>query len=394
MRKLKPDLIYLTALAFLGLAILVKGIALFGGAEMKVYLKRELTEAVLSSCLKGASMTVYGEQAGNGQDIVINEIRGNFPVFQYLEEEGRLQIESQDILEKIRLLEGTDEDRKDLAEEDMITDDIISEEDLKDEGGQQEKPEGEVISEEKLRDFDYLVSRFYSIDKTTTIGSDQLDAAKLAAVDLVLPKKPDVPQILIYHTHSQEGYKDTPPGDGSKTVVALGEKLAQKMREYGYGVMHDTTSFDVENRDYAYSNAEPVIRGLLSENESIQVVIDIHRDGVGENTHLVTEIDGKPTAQFMFFNGLSRTTANGDIEYLKNPYINENLAFSFRMQLAANELYPGLTRKIYLKGYRYNMHFRPMSLLVEVGAQTNTYEEAENAMEPLAAILNKVLSGE
>jgi stage II sporulation protein P len=33
------------------------------------------------------------------------------------------------------------------------------------------------------------------------------------------------------------------------------------------------------------------------------------------------------------------------------------------------------------------------SLLVEVGGQTNTVEEAKNAMEPLAAILYKVLSG-
>ena len=57
-------------------------------------------------------------------------------------------------------------------------------------------------------------------------------------------------------------------------------------------------------------------------------------------------------------------------------------------------MYPGLARRIYLKGYRYNMHFRPKSILVEVGAQTNTYEEAENAMKPLAEILNKVLSGE
>ena len=269
-----------------------------------------------------------------------------------------------------------------------------SEEDQKETEQEETNDAEKRLLEEKLKDFDYLVSRFYSIDKTTTIGSDQLDAVKMASVDLVVPKNPDIAQILIYHTHSQEGYKDTAPGDESKTVVALGERLAKELEAFGYGVMHDRTSFDKENRDYAYSNAEPVIQKLLDDNPSIEVVIDVHRDGVGENTHLVTEIDGKQTAQFMFFNGLSRTTANGDIEYLKNPYINDNLAFSFRLQLAANEMYPGLARRIYLKGYRYNMHFRPKSILVEVGAQTNTYEEAENAMKPLAEILNKVLSGE
>lgn len=394
MRKLRTDFIYVVTLIFLGLAILAKGIAVFGGEGLNGYLKKEITAGILASCLKGAAMTVYGEQINSGHDIVMSEIRGNFPVFQYLEREGQIQIESQDILEEIRLLEGRDEDQKDLEEENIITDEVIEQEAeaaKEQDGGEDEERR---LLEEKLKDFDYLVSRFYSIDKTTTIGSDQLDAVKMASVDLVVPKNPDVPQILIYHTHSQEGYKDTAPGDESKTVVALGNKLAEEMRAYGYGVMHNTTSFDKENRDYAYSNAEPVIQKLLEDHPTIEVVIDVHRDGVGEDTHLVTEIDGKQTAQFMFFNGLSRTTANGDIEYLKNPYINDNLAFSFRMQLAANELYPGLARRIYLKGYRYNMHFRPKSMLVEVGAQTNTYEEAENAMKPLADILNKVLSGE
>ncbi len=393
MRGLKSDFIYVVTLIFLGLAILVKGITMFGKDGLGAYIKKEITKTVLSSCLPGAVMTVHGEQVDSGHEIVMNEIRGNFPVFQYLEKEGPVQIESEDILEEIRLLEGRDEDQKDLDDENIITDEMI-EEDQKETEQEETNDAEKRLLEEKLKDFDYLVSRFYSIDKTTTIGSDQLDAVKMASVDLVVPKNPDIAQILIYHTHSQEGYKDTAPGDESKTVVALGEKLAKELEAFGYGVMHDRTSFDKENRDYAYSNAEPVIQKLLDDNPSIEVVIDVHRDGVGENTHLVTEIDGKQTAQFMFFNGLSRTTANGDIEYLKNPYINDNLAFSFRLQLAANEMYPGLARRIYLKGYRYNMHFRPKSILVEVGAQTNTYEEAENAMKPLAEILNKVLSGE
>ena len=122
------------------------------------------------------------------------------------------------------------------------------------------------------------------------------------------------------------------------------------------------------------------------------MVIDLHRDGVPADRHLVTEINGKPTAKFMFFNGLSRTTSQGELSYLPNPYIADNLALSFQMQLAAAEYFPDLTRKIYLKGYRYNLHLCPKSMLVEVGAQTNTFEEAKNAMEPLAALLSYVLT--
>ena len=63
------------------------------------------------------------------------------------------------------------------------------------------------------------------------------------------------------------------------------------------------------------------------------------------------------------------------------------------MQLEAAKRYPGYTRKIYLKGLRYNQHVRARSALIEVGAQTNTYEEAQNAMEPLADLLDYVLTG-
>ena len=129
----------------------------------------------------------------------------------------------------------------------------------------------------------------------------------------------------------------------------------------------------------------------MNQHPSIEVVIDLHRDGVPETAHLVTNINGKQTAKIMFFNGLSRTKTNGDIAYLKNPYIQDNLAFSLQMQLKAQEMYEGFTRRIYLKGYRYSLHMMPKSLLIEAGAQTNTVQETKNAMELLANILAKVL---
>ena len=107
----------------------------------------------------------------------------------------------------------------------------------------------------------------------------------------------------------------------------------------------------------------------------------------------MTEVDGTQMASIMFFNGLSRTTALGDISYLKNPYIQDNLAFSFQMVYQAAQYYPQFYRGIYLAGYRYNLHLRPRSLLLEAGAQTNTVQEVKNAMEPFADILDKVLQG-
>lgn len=264
-----------------------------------------------------------------------------------------------------------------------------------------ENPPGEdgsgkkaTVNRKKLQDFDYLLQKFYQVDNTTTIGSSLLDADKLLAYDLTVDTQADGPVILIYHTHSQEGYKDSVPHDPKTSVVGLGERLTELLEEKGYRVLHDTGTYDLPERDRAYSAAAPYIEKILEENPSIQVVIDLHRDGVNEDVHLVTEQNGKKMAQIMFFNGLSHTTALGDIPYLKNPYIEDNLAFSLQMQIAAAEYYPDLARRIYLKGYRFNMHFCPKSMLVEVGAQTNTVEEAMNSMEPLADLLDKVLSGQ
>lgn len=245
-----------------------------------------------------------------------------------------------------------------------------------------------------LRDYETLVQSFYTIDSSTMIGSDQLNVENLSGKDMSIDKNADGPQILIYHTHSQEAFADSVAGDRSTTIVGVGDYLTGILTEkYGYQVLHHDGEYDVPSRDDAYSVALPAITQILEENPTIQVVIDLHRDAMDESTHLVTEIDGKPTARFMFFNGLSRTRKTGNISYLYNANLNDNLAFSFQLQKTAMEYYPGLTRKIYLKAYRYNMHLRPRSLLIELGAQNNTVEEAMNACEPMAHILDMVLSG-
>lgn len=254
------------------------------------------------------------------------------------------------------------------------------------------------IPREQLTDFNYLLNNFFVVDPTTTALESQINVDTLLGKDMKLEKNPEQPQILIYHTHSQEGFADSVEGDTSTTVIGVGDYLAQLLQErYGYQVLHITDTFDIVDgqldRSAAYNYAEPVISQALQEHPTIEVVIDLHRDGVDESKHLVTEVNGKPTAQVMFFNGLSRTNQNGEISYLPNPYIEDNLAFSFQLEYLAKQYYPEYTRCIYLKGYRYNLHLKPRSLLLEVGAQTNTVEEAKNAMEPFADLLYKVLSG-
>jgi stage II sporulation protein P len=255
------------------------------------------------------------------------------------------------------------------------------------------------LSMEQLSNFDYLLNNFFVVDPNTTIDGSQLDAGSMIGDELKLTGTGASPQILIYHTHSQEGYADSIEGDENTSVIGVGNYLESLLRDvFGYNVIHIKDTFDIVDgqleRSKAYNYALPRVQQVLDENPSIEVVIDLHRDGVPDDKHLVTQINGKPTAQIMYFNGLSKTVKNGNLDSLPNPYIPDNLAFAFQLSYQAARYYPELTRCIYLKGYRYNLHVRPRSILLEVGAQTNTVEEAMNAMEPFSVILNKVLKGE
>lgn len=308
------------------------------------------------------------------------------PLERYIEEKEPtdVAVEDRETYEMILARQAGDENKADEA---VQTDGTAKTD------GKEKTPD---TSLEKLKDFDYLMGHFYTVDSSTSVDPEQLNAQTLLGKDLTIDQSGEGPKVLIYHTHSQEAFADSRKGEERDTIVGVGEYLAQLLNEtYQIPTLHHKGVYDLIDgkldRSRAYELALPEVEKILKENPSIEVVIDLHRDGVGDSTHLVEEINGKPTAQIMFFNGMSRTKANGPIEYLKNPYIEDNLAFSLQMQLAAQK-YPGFTRRIYLKSYRYNMHVTPKTLLVEAGAQTNTVEEMRNAMEILAETLDTVLT--
>lgn len=254
------------------------------------------------------------------------------------------------------------------------------------------------LSQAKLADFDYVMNQFFILDSNTETNAQQISSPRFLKEDLSVKKDSSVPQILIYHTHSQEAFADSREGQTEDTIVGVGDHLTELLEKtYGYQVIHITDPFDMMggtlDRSKAYDYARASIEKVLEENPTIEVVIDLHRDGVPDDRHLVTQVNGKPTAQLLFYNGLSYTVSQGAVSYLPNPYIEENLAFSFQLEYQAAQYYPDLYRGIYLAGLRYNLHLKPRALLLEAGAQTNTVEEVRNAMEPFADILNRVLKG-
>lgn len=255
------------------------------------------------------------------------------------------------------------------------------------------------LSAELLAEPEYLLRNFFIVDSATNASAANLNAEEFLGKDLSIEKNSSKPQILIYHSHSQEAFADSREGHVEDTIVGVGKYLAKLLRKrYGYKVIHVTEAFDMAggtlDRNAAYDYARAHIEKILKKHPTIEVVIDLHRDGVEENRHLVTTINGKETAQIMFYNGLSYTNSYGPVDYLPNPYIQDNLAFSFQLEYQAALFYPELYRGIYLAGLRYNLHLKPRALLLEAGAQTNTVQEVKNAMEPFADILNRVLTKE
>ena len=261
------------------------------------------------------------------------------------------------------------------------------------------KENGTTYTREQLGQQDFLLSNIFVVDNNTSMTQEELELSNLLDMDLSIENLRGQKEykVLIYHTHGSESFCDSREGVKEDTIIGVGEHLAELLEEkYQIPVYHDETSYDIVDgvldRSKAYENAYNNVSKILEENPSIEVVIDLHRDGVDEDTHLVTEVNGKKTAKIMFLNGVSRSNMNGEIAYLENPNKLSNLAFSFQMYLEGKENYGDYVRKIYVRSLRYNLHVKPRATLIEVGAQNNTVEEEKNAMEPLADILDKVLS--
>lgn len=263
-------------------------------------------------------------------------------------------------------------------------------------------PAGSInVTYENIEALDYATAKknLYTVDQTAYVSQDDLNFSELLNIDTHADLTGSKPKVLIFHTHSQEDFIDSRDGVEADTIVGVGDVLAEILtKDYGISVLHHKGIYDREDgkeaRGGSYEKMEPDIQRVLDENPSIEIVIDLHRDAVPADRHLVTVVDGKATAQLMFFNGVCQKNDGGTPASvgLVNEYLKDNLAFSLRMKLLANEMFPGFTRKNYIKPYRYSLHMRPLSLLVEAGANTNTVDEVKNAMIPLAEILVKAVS--
>ena len=204
------------------------------------------------------------------------------------------------------------------------------------------------------------------------------------------------PKILIYHTHSTEAYTATVSSpyvqtgsfrtaDPSKSVLAVGEALAQRLRiQYGFSVIHDTTDHEPPSLKTAYERSEKTMRRYLEKYPSLILFIDIHRDASSDEKDYVM-VDETPTARLMCVVGQG-------IKYADKPDFDRNFALAASLTENLRHIEKRLARDVRVKAGRYNQHIGQLSLLIEVGHNANTLEQALHAVPSLAESLALTLA--
>ena len=205
-------------------------------------------------------------------------------------------------------------------------------------------------------------------------------------------------QVLIYHTHTSESYMDedvdyyfesfySRTQNNDYNVTSVGNVLADTLNSNGIKTLHDTTVHDLTYNG-SYDRSMQTIQSIMEHNTDIRVVIDIHRDAIGSDSYKVKpvfEYDGKQGAQIMIMSGCDTDGEMGFENW------EENLNFALKIQNQAEKMYPGMTRPLNFGYFAYNEYLCNGSLLIEVGTDANTIEEAEYTAELLGNVLAEVL---
>ena len=203
-------------------------------------------------------------------------------------------------------------------------------------------------------------------------------------------------RVLIYHTHTHEAYQmtDQEPytplenwrtDDRSHNIVRVGDELTAELEKRGFEVVHDDTDFEQDDLSTSYSRSLEAL--LQRADEDYDLIIDLHRDAYIEGAQLTCSYAGRKSANLMVLIG------KGD-SFQEKPHFQENYALACALTEKINGLCPGLGREVMVKTGRYNQHFSDHSLLIEVGSNGNTLEEALSSMPILADAIEEVLCGQ
>ena len=249
----------------------------------------------------------------------------------------------------------------------------------------------------------YSGDKFIALEK----GGQVMNETEISNSELLSESKqsPDfeisldgTPQVLIMHTHTTECYEpyerehfdksfNYRTSNPAKSVVAVGNEITAQLEDAGIGVIHDATIHDYPTYNGSYERSAETVKGILAENPTIKVVLDIHRDAIGSGDSLMQPTiveNGKKAAQIMIISGCDDGTLDMP-DYMKNFHF----ACALQQQFATD--HPGLARPILFDYRHYNQDLTTGSLLIEVGSHGNTIEQAVYSGKLIGRSLVKVL---
>ncbi len=209
------------------------------------------------------------------------------------------------------------------------------------------------------------------------------------------------PQVLIVHTHATESYLNydnesyhedytSRSEDNEENIVSVGEVLANELSEKGIASIQSDVQHDNPSYSGAYSRSQETIYQYLEEYPSIKVVLDLHRDAIGrggvDGKYKPTfTVDGKKAAQIMIITGNDPQGLYGYEDF------EANLSFALRLSEIAEKMYPGMTRPLLFGDFDYNTFINTGSLLIEIGTDVNTLEEAKYTATLLSNVIAEAL---
>ncbi|MBR5288583.1 MAG: stage II sporulation protein P [Clostridia bacterium] len=211
-----------------------------------------------------------------------------------------------------------------------------------------------------------------------------------------------MPTVLIYHTHTWEAYEMTQAArytptqtwrtmDDAHNMVRVGEELARLLKEHGFSVTHDQTDFEPPNLSSAYTRSLDMLKAREEAGEAYDYILDVHRDaysGDWNGDNCVTGKDGVRRAYVMMLVGKGTGTTGAGFD--ERPDWPQNHALAKEITDAMNAIVPGISRDVKTKTGRFNQHVSTGALLIEVGNNKNTLEEALAACPVIAQALERV----
>ena len=183
----------------------------------------------------------------------------------------------------------------------------------------------------------------------------------------------DNPRVYIYSTHPNEKYIDNTISYAS---LILQEKLNSLQVET---IVEERSVVEyLEDNNLEFDDSYKATREFLSDKLKIydfDLIIDLHRDAVNNTT---VKINNKEYAKIMF---------------VQNVNYKDNITLANKLNDILNEKYPGITRGIYNKYVdNFNQDLNNNVLLIELGGNTNTFEQVNNSIDALAYSIKELLN--